>query len=73
MCVELIFLAAEAMHVERPLQADDSALDRSEQRQGQNDGQRHPDGEMLPGRQRAVASTPMKAPRMMWPTMTTTR
>ena len=48
MRVELIFLAAEAMHVIRPLKADDSTLDRLEQRQGQNDGQRHPDGQMLP-------------------------
>ncbi len=44
---------AEAMHVVGPLQADDGPFDRPEQGEGHDDGQRRPDGQMLPGRERA--------------------
>src|SRR6185312_8226063 len=46
-----IILATEAVHVKRPLQADDGALDGPEKSKRQNNRQRHPDDHMHPHRQ----------------------
>lgn len=71
--LDIVVLAAEAMHIECPLQTDDRTLDRAQQPHRQGDRQRNPDCQVLQVESVLVASTPMKAPTTMWPTMTTTR